>query len=216
MGASAPNFSCGLTHLTLTQFRNYRHLTIDLNFGASWAPARWCCWGPTAPARPTSWRRSRSWVGAAACIAPSCRKSISAAPATRPTWPGRCTRSCARGARNSPSAPAAIRWARRRSAATAGWRGSTAPRPGAERISPRSCRCNGWCRRWTGCSTMRPPAAGGSWTGWSAASTPAMPAGSAPTRPRCASGRACCVAEFHYEGGVEGFVRYLDRSKHAS
>jgi DNA replication and repair protein RecF len=32
-GASAPNFSCGLTHLTLTQFRNYRHLTVDL--GAS-------------------------------------------------------------------------------------------------------------------------------------------------------------------------------------
>lgn len=31
--ASAPTLSCGLTHLTLTQFRNYRHLTIELGTG---------------------------------------------------------------------------------------------------------------------------------------------------------------------------------------
>ena len=31
--ASAQDFSCGLTHLTLTQFRNYRHVAVDLNVG---------------------------------------------------------------------------------------------------------------------------------------------------------------------------------------
>src|SRR4026207_2209897 len=146
----------GFTHLALTQFRNYRHLALDLDL-------RPVVLVGSNGAGKTNLLEALSLLGPGSGLNRAKLSEIDfrgAGNHANMAWAVHAKLQClggdfALGTGRDPLAQArgGPRWPGARWGATGAARASTVRRRARRPISPTSCRCSGWCRRWTGRST---------------------------------------------------------------